>query len=86
MVNSSPDESVLSPEIVSRIVGWARVPPLLSWKHPGLPRDWSPVVHCPPDKPRRRALPGWLYLFQNGEVREIDRRFLEVVDGVRRPS
>jgi hypothetical protein len=23
---------------------WARVPPHLAWKHPGLPRQWTPVL------------------------------------------
>lgn len=75
----------LPPEVAACLIGWARVSPGLTWKHPGLPRDWTPVLSSPPGHPTHRALPGWMYLFIGGEAREIDQRALEYVPGVQRP-
>jgi len=79
------DPGVIPPNIAGRVIGWARVPPLLSWKHPGLPREWAPVLDSEPGSPVRRPLQGWVFVFINGKVREIDSRFLEIVDSVARP-
>ncbi len=78
-------QDYLPPEVLACLIGWARVSPALTWKHPGLPRDWTPVLSSPPEYPTRRALPGWVYLFFGGEVREIDRRVLEYIPGSIRP-
>lgn len=85
MVHTTPDASVHPSEVLGHIVGWARVPPLLAWKHPGLPKGWVPVLNAPPENPTRRPLPGWVFLFDDGKIREIDRRFLEVVTSADRP-
>ncbi|MGH7497738.1 MAG: hypothetical protein ACREL3_02680 [Gemmatimonadales bacterium] len=85
MVSFGSDPAVLPPNIAGRVVGWARVPPLLSWKHPTLPKQWTPVLDSELGSPVRRPLQGWVFLFTDGKIREIDRRFLEVVNGPRRP-
>ena len=85
MVSFDFDPSVIPPNIAGRVVGWARVPPLLSWKHPGLPKEWAPVLDSQPGSPVRRPLKGWVFVFIDGRIREIDRRFLQVVDRPERP-
>lgn len=83
---SFSQDYTLPTEIAACIVGWARVSPSLTWKHPGLPRDWTPVLSGPPSRPTRRAFPGCVYLYYLGEVREIDERALEIIPGSRRPA
>jgi hypothetical protein len=41
---------------------WARVPPALAWKHPGLPTDWTPVLERNVEARRPEPLPGYVWL------------------------
>jgi hypothetical protein len=68
------------------IIGWARVPPANGWMHPGAVKEWSPILCFDPDEPNRPGLEGWLWLFENGRVREVYARPYEVVQGQERPG
>jgi hypothetical protein len=46
---------------------WARVPPALAWKHPGLPRDWVPVLERNEEAMRPEPLPGYVWLDTRGK-------------------
>lgn len=41
---------------------WARVPPALAWKHPGLPREWTRVLERNPEAMQPEPLPGYVWL------------------------
>ncbi len=41
---------------------WARVPPELAWKQPGLPRDWVSVLGRNDDAMTPEPLPGYVWL------------------------
>lgn len=41
---------------------WARVAPGLAWKHPGLPRDWTPVLEQNPEAINPEPLRGYVWL------------------------
>jgi hypothetical protein len=41
---------------------WARVPPALAWKRPGLPTEWTRVLEAMNLEP----LPGYVWLVING--------------------
>jgi hypothetical protein len=43
---------------------WARVPPALAWKRPGIPRDWVRVLKDHPEG--SRALPYYVWLDTRG--------------------
>ena len=64
----------------------ARVPPKEAWKRPGLPQDWCPLLECDPNEPDRAPLAGWVYLWMDDRVREVDSRALEIVKGSERPT
>lgn len=42
--------------------GWARCPPHLAWKHPGLPRDWARVIEEMPADMLNPLPPGYVLL------------------------
>jgi hypothetical protein len=80
-----PWSDELPPDIVAALIGWARVPPALGWRRPGLPREWCPVLECDPGEPKRAPLAGWVYIYESGRVREVDSRILEIVKGPVKP-
>jgi hypothetical protein len=41
---------------------WARVPPHKAWQHPGLPREWTPVLERNEEAIRPEPLPGYVWL------------------------
>jgi hypothetical protein len=45
---------------------WARVPPALAWKRPGLPTEWVRVLDRHPDG--AAAEPGYVWLETPGKV------------------
>jgi hypothetical protein len=58
---------------------WARCPPHLAWKRPGLPTDWVRVLDRHPDAVE--ALPGYVWLDVPGKVRHVPAQELEFTDG-----
>ena len=54
---------------------WARVPPHLAWKKPGLPTDWVRVFERHPQG--IKALPGYVWLDMPGKVRHVGEHELE---------
>jgi hypothetical protein len=57
---------------------WARVPPGLAWKHPGLPRDWVRVLEHHPEG--IATLPDWVWLETPAKVRAAAEHLLEFRD------
>jgi hypothetical protein len=60
---------------------WARVPPGLAWKRPGLPRDWVRVLGRHPD-PMGLAndgypIPGYIWLETPAKVLSVAKHLLE---------
>ena len=41
---------------------WARVPPHLAWKRPGLPTEWTRVLERNEEAMNPEPLPGYLWL------------------------
>jgi hypothetical protein len=41
---------------------WARVPPALAWKRPGLPTEWTRVLERNEEAMRPEPLPGYVWL------------------------
>jgi hypothetical protein len=76
----------LPSQVAAALVGWARVEPTFGWRRPGLPNDWCPIIECDPAEPDRAPLPGWLYLWVDSRVREVDGRALEIVRGADCPA
>ena len=57
---------------------WARVPPALAWKHPGLPRDWCPVLERHSEAIRHpEPLPGYVWLDTSGKMLHVEASRLE---------
>ena len=56
---------------------WARVPPALAWKHPGLPTTWTRVLERNPEAMKPDPLPGYVWLDTPGKVLHADERHLE---------
>ena len=54
---------------------WARVPPHIAWKHPGLPTDWVRVLQSHPEGVP--AEPGYVWLDMPGKVRHVRELELE---------
>jgi hypothetical protein len=54
---------------------WARVPPGLAWKRPGLPTDWVRVLDRHPEG--IATLPDWCWLDTPAKVRAVAEHFLE---------
>jgi hypothetical protein len=47
---------------------WARVPPALAWKRPGLPRQLTRVLERNPEAMNPEPLPGFVWLDTPGKV------------------
>ena len=58
---------------------WARVPPALAWKRPGLPTDWVRVLERHPDDVA--ALSGYVWLDTPGKVLHVEASRLEFRNG-----
>lgn len=63
---------------------WARVPPALAWKRPGVPTEWVRVLECHPE-PEAVAgegfsLPGYVWLDAPGKVQHVLERELEFTE------
>jgi hypothetical protein len=54
---------------------WARVPPGLAWKRPGLPNYWVPVLERHPEGVEK--LPGYVWLDTPGKVLHVEASRLE---------
>lgn len=54
---------------------WARCPPGIAWKHPGLPKDWVPVFARHPEG--LDALPGRCWLDTSGKPRHVAEHLFE---------
>jgi hypothetical protein len=54
---------------------WARVPPGLAWKRPGLPTQWVRVLERHPEG--TKALPGYVWLETPGKVLHVGANELE---------
>jgi hypothetical protein len=54
---------------------WARCPPALAWKRPGLPRYWVPVLERHPEGVEK--LPGYVWLDTSGKVLHVEASRLE---------
>jgi hypothetical protein len=70
-----------SPPPATKLQRWARVPPGLAWKHPGLPRDWVRVLERHPE-PMGLAgagypLPGYVWLDTLAKVLSVAEHLLE---------
>jgi hypothetical protein len=59
---------------------WARVPPHLAWKHPGLPTKWIPVLERNLEAMNPDPHPGYVWLELPGKVLHTDERHLEFTD------
>jgi hypothetical protein len=57
---------------------WARVPPGLAWKRPGLPRDWVQVLERHPEG--LSTLPGWCWLDTSGKPQHVAEHLLEFTE------
>jgi hypothetical protein len=57
---------------------WARCPPRLAWKRPGLPADWVRVLKRHPEGVK--GLPGHVWLDIPGKVRSVGAHALEFTD------
>ena len=79
-----PRSDQLPPHVAAALIGWARVPPAKAWKRPGMPQDWCPLLECDPNEPNRPPLAGWVYLWVDNRIREVDSRALEIVKGSKR--
>ena len=53
---------------------WARVPPALAWKHPGLPTTWTRVLERNPEAMNPEPLEGHVWLDTPGKVLHADER------------
>jgi hypothetical protein len=58
---------------------WARVPPALARKRPGLPTHWTKVLDSHPEG--ALAEPGYVWLETPGKVLYVAARELEFTDG-----
>ena len=47
---------------------WARVPPALAWKHPGLPTLWTHVLERNSEAMSPEPLPGYVWIDAPGKV------------------
>jgi hypothetical protein len=56
---------------------WARVPPELAWKHPGLPTDWVRVLERNLEAINPEPLPGYVWLDNPGKVLHVPAHHLE---------
>ena len=59
---------------------WARVPPALAWKRPGLPTTWTRVLEWNPVAMTPDPTPGYVWLDAPGKGLHVDERMLEFRD------
>jgi hypothetical protein len=59
---------------------WARVPPHLAWKHPGLPTTWTRVLERNPEAMNPVPLAGYVWLATPGKRRHVWAAHLEFRD------
>ena len=57
---------------------WARVPPHLAWKRPGLPREWTRVLERNEEAMRPEPLPGYVWLDTRGRRTHVWAAHLEL--------
>jgi hypothetical protein len=51
--------------------------PHLAWKHPGLPREWVPLLERNEEAMRPEPLPGCVWLDTPGKVLHVEASRLE---------
>jgi hypothetical protein len=56
---------------------WARVPPHLAWKRPGLPTEWTGVLKRNEEAMHPDPLPGYVWLDTSGKVLHVEAVRLE---------
>ena len=56
---------------------WARVPPALAWKRPGLPTEWTPVLERN-EAMNPESLPGYVWLDTRGRRTHVRADHLKV--------
>jgi hypothetical protein len=56
---------------------WARVPPALAWKRPGLPTEWTRVLERNEEAMNPDPLPGYVWLDTPGKVLHVEAARLE---------
>ena len=56
---------------------WARVPPHLARKRPGLPTEWTRVLERNPDAMNPKPVPGYVWLDTLGKVLHVEAARLE---------
>ncbi len=56
---------------------WARVPPHLAWKHPGMPTEWTRVLERNEEAMNPEPLPGYVLLDTAGKVLHVEASRLE---------
>jgi hypothetical protein len=56
---------------------WARVPPGLAWKRPGLPAYWCPVLELNAEAMNADPRPGYVWLDTPGKVLHVEAARLE---------
>ena len=59
---------------------WARVPPRLAWKRPGLPTEWTPVLERNPEAMKPEPLEGYIWLDTPGRALHVWAAHLEFRD------
>jgi hypothetical protein len=59
---------------------WARVPPHLAWKHPGLPTTWTRVLERNPAAMNPEPLEGHVWLDTPGKILHVPAHQLEFTD------
>ena len=62
---------------------WARVPPWIAWKRPGLPATWVRVLDRHPDGVE--ALPGYVWVATEGKALHVAEGLLEMRQGEELP-
>jgi len=56
---------------------WARVPPALAWKRPGLLTEWTRVLERNPEAMKPDPLPGYVWLDTPGKVLHVQVAWME---------
>ncbi len=56
---------------------WARVPPAVAWKRPGLPTEWTHVLKRNPEAMNPDPLPGYVWLDTTDKVLHVPAAALE---------
>jgi hypothetical protein len=59
---------------------WARCPPALAWKRPGLPTEWTRVLERNEEAMKPEPLPGYVWLDTPGKLLHVLAGWLEFSD------